>query len=83
MSKSVETKTRPVRPKLPARRPSMPLMFAVWPARALLRGSVWRPVVRLSAAGEGVFTSGGLSPQELFSRKSYFFAEHTEQIEFT
>ena len=35
--------------------------------------SVWRPVVRLSAAGEGVFTVRGRGPQVLFCRKMTFF----------
>ena len=44
---------------------------------ALLRtvvvvGAVWRPVVRLSAAGEKGFTVRGRDPQELFSQKHHF-----------
>ena len=34
---------------------------------------VWRPVERLSAAGEGVFTDWAGGPQGLFSRKMTFF----------
>ncbi len=40
-------------------------LVAVW--------SVWRPVVRLSAAGEGVFTYSRGNPQPLFLRKAVFF----------
>ena len=40
-------------------------LVAVWP--------VWRPVVRLSAAGEGVFTYPRSDPQPLFLRKAVFF----------
>ena len=34
--------------------------------------SVWRSVVRLSAAGEGAFTESGWGPQHLFSQKTHF-----------
>ena len=36
------------------------------------RRPVWRPVVRLSAAGEGAFTDSAGNPQALFSKKSNF-----------
>lgn len=47
---------------------------AFLPAGASLRCSVWRSVVRLSAAGEGVFTDRGRTSQGLFSRKMRFFS---------
>ena len=49
--------------------------FAVCPSRASLRRSVWRSVVRLSAAGEGVFTDSGSDPQGLFLENVIFFSK--------
>ena len=49
-------------------------LVAVWP--------VWRPVVRLSAAGEGVFTYSRGNPQPLFLRKAVFFYIFVKSIYF-
>ena len=51
------------------------VFFAALTAEALLRWPVWQSVVRLSAAGEGVFTVADQSPQAVFSRFFDFFAE--------
>lgn len=69
MSKSVRDKTRPVRPILPARRPSCLSKFV--PPRLLQLPPPPRlaPQPRLSAAGEGVFTDHTDNPQGLFSEK--------------
>ncbi|WP_231125956.1 hypothetical protein, partial [Roseovarius gahaiensis] len=50
------------------------IISASLPSRAPLRRSVWRPVVRLSAAGEGVFTDNQQTPQPLFALKVTFFS---------
>ena len=42
----------------------------------MIVGAVWRPVVRLSAAGEEGFTASGPDPQELFSPKHHFITEY-------
>ena len=49
-------------------------LVAVWP--------VWRPVVRLSAAGEGVFTVSRPNPQPLFFRKADFFCVFVKVVIF-
>ncbi|MEQ9258486.1 MAG: hypothetical protein RIG84_05260 [Roseovarius sp.] len=47
-------------------------LVAVWP--------VWRSVVRLSAAGEGVFTDCGWHSQALFSRNVMFFSKNSFSV---
>ena len=47
-------------------------MFASLPSGAPLRRSVWRPVVRLSAAGEVGSTVSYQDPQPLFYKNSHF-----------
>jgi len=49
------------------------LFFASLPSGASLRRSVWRSVVRLSAAGEGVFTDRAGGPQGVFSGGRHLF----------
>ena len=74
MSKSnPETKTRPVRPKLPARRPDIPLNYPHRPRQPLNQPPIPRPNKHLSAAGEGASTVSSLSPQALFSPPCDFF----------
>ena len=50
----------------------------LFPPRCLgvSRWPVWRPVERLSAAGEGLFTDGGGRLQPLFSRNRSFCSSH-------
>ena len=71
ISKSVETKSTVCALSSLARPASFTSDFrfrlvAVWP--------VWRPVVRLSAACEGVFTSNYQTLQPLFSGNVIFFS---------
>ncbi|MCA0961233.1 hypothetical protein, partial [Salipiger bermudensis] len=58
----------------PARQPLEFLVRLACVSSASLprRRPVWRPVVRLSAAGEGAFTDSAGNPQALFSNKSDF-----------
>jgi len=80
MSKSNRDKTRLDAPYLPARpaqqtsdlSTALPVVSAA--PQPQVR-SVWRPVVRLSAAGEGAFTDTSPNPQPLFLTKYEFFAE--------
>lgn len=72
--KERETKNQPERHSYLAPPPDPHLCIS--PPRFLWSvapSSVWRPVVRLSAAGEGVFTVRGRGPQVLFCRKMAFF----------
>ena len=55
-------------------RPALkPLIFASRPLESIRSiKSVWRPVVRLSAAGEALSTDTAKPPQVLFSKKLHF-----------
>ena len=77
--KERETKNQPERHFLfdAAARSSSLYFSAFLYSGASLRRSVWRPVVRLSAAGEGVFTVLAGGPQVLFCRKMTFFVPIT------
>jgi len=76
ISNSVETKVTGCAVSLWRAPPLKPLIFASLPSASALSEplcwSVWRSVVRLSAAGEGVFTVRDWGPQELFSKKMHF-----------
>jgi len=79
ISKSVETKSNWMRRNfLGAPRPTLPLFFPSGPSKHPLRRSVWRSVVRLSAAGEGVFTDGAGCPQALFAGDRHLFFKNLE-----
>ena len=74
ISKSVETRsTRSAIIFLAQPASVTSVFFASLPSRASLRRSVWRSVVRLSAAGEGGSTVSGGNPQPLFLRNCVFF----------
>ena len=74
ISNSVETKSTGCALFFLARPASVTSkFFASLPSGASLRRSVWRSVVRLSAAGEGVFTYWAGEPQALFLRNVIFF----------
>ena len=75
ISNSVETKSTGCALFFLARPASVTSkFFASLPSGASLRRSVWRSVVRLSAAGEGVFTDWAGGPQPLFLRNVIFFS---------
>jgi hypothetical protein len=57
------------------------MFVASRPSGASLRRSVWRSVVRLSAAGEGVFTDYRPTPQPLFLRNVMFFSKNRFSLE--
>ena len=82
MSKSVRDKTRPVRPNF--RRARLPVSRISCPPRlrrprvSARRRPVWRPVVRLSAAGEGLFTDTPRGLQADFSEETEVFAKYPE-----
>ncbi|MEM7642935.1 MAG: hypothetical protein AAF366_10440, partial [Pseudomonadota bacterium] len=59
------------------------VLFALGPSKHPLRRSVWRSVVRLSAAGEGVFTDGARDPQGLFADRMRFFWTFCEVLIFS
>ena len=71
--KSPETKSTGCAFTFSATRLICPNFSTVCSAGASLRCPVWRSVVRLSAAGEVVFTVWGPDPQALFSGKFIFF----------
>ena len=67
-----------MRPNFLARPALSASMFvASRPSGASLRRSVWRSVVRLSAAGEGVFTVYRRTSQPLFSEIVIFFTRNS------
>ena len=75
ISKSVETKSTRSAINFLAQPASVTSVFFAWrPLRVCPAHSVWRSVVRLSAAGEGVFTNCRCPPQPLFSINVIFFS---------
>ena len=90
MSNSAETKTNRMRPNLSARPPVNTSNFllrlvTVSSASPPRRRPVWRPVVRLSAAGEGAFTVTSQNPQPLFDQTMIFSSNnrHNQTISMT
>ena len=74
ISNSVETKSTGSALYFVARpASSISVVFAFSFFRASLRRPVWRSVVRLSAAGEGVFTDRAVGPQGVFSGSRHLF----------
>ena len=78
ISNSVETKSTGSAPLLcgATRVKSLQCFFASLPSGASLPQSVWPAVVRLSAAGEGVFTDRAGCPQGLFSASRHLFFKY-------
>lgn len=79
ISNSVETKSTGSAAIFLAQPASVISVFVAFcPSGASLRRSVWRSVVRLSAAGEGVFTVRAGGPQEVFSSSRHLFFKNLD-----